>query len=138
MTPSEITALAGVVVSLLSAVFVPIYLVRRNEERTKRERADVARALKLLDSTVSWESINRAIVKERDELRGELKQARAESTREYNALKTEMNRQIVELQRKHAVDRKRDEERIRNLTVEIDRLYRRLYGGPNPSPFTGD
>lgn len=138
MTPAEVTALAGVVVSIVSAVFVPIYLVRRNEQRAARERAEAVRTGALLDASVTWESINRAIVKERDELRAELKQTRADSARDYAALKTDMNRQIAELQEKHAAERVKSEERITNLTVEIDRLYRRLYGKENPTPFTGE
>lgn len=72
MSPELLTAIAGVILSAIGVIVVPSYLSRR-AERAAIAREEVARLLALESgSDVSWEAINRAIVRERDALQVKL------------------------------------------------------------------
>lgn len=139
MTAAEITELAGVVVSLLAAVIVPIYLVRRGDAKVALERLETARLAALAGSAVSWEAINKAIVKERDELRKELKEATARHTAQLTEMRLQLNQEADEQKKRHDYELARANERIGQLSEEVDRLYRRLYqqGDAPRSPAAG-
>lgn len=132
MNPAEITALAGVVVSLITAVVVPVYLVRRGDAKAAQERVEAARLAAAAGSEVSWEAINRVIVKERDDLRKELKDATVLYADQLREVRLQLTQDSDELTRRHDYALSRANERIGQLSEEVDRLYRRLYQQGNP------
>ena len=83
---------------------------------------------------MSWEAINRAIVKERDELRRELVEATARHTAQLKDMRLQLNQEAEEQKKRHDYEMARANERIGQLSDEVDRLYRRLYQQDNPGP----
>jgi hypothetical protein len=77
MTPTEYVALAGVVVAVFSSIFVPLYLMRRGEERATAEALEKLSKETAVSRELSWEAINAAIVKDRDGLQTQLDRANA-------------------------------------------------------------
>jgi hypothetical protein len=77
MTPTEYVALSGVVVAVFSSIFVPLYLMRRGEERATAEALEKLSKETAVSRELSWEAINAAIVKDRDGLQAQLDRANA-------------------------------------------------------------
>jgi hypothetical protein len=135
VTAAEATTLVGVVVSLISAVVVPIHLVRRSERRAKQDREDERRAEVAAGTEVSWVAINKAIVKERDDLRAELHRVSKVHERQIQDARENLEKETEKLKAHYDLELARANERIKQLSEEVDRLYKRLYGASgDPRP----
>lgn len=105
MTPETLTAIAAVVVSIISSFVVPIFLKRRAAHRAE-------------DSTevVSWKGITSVLQTERDDLRRRLETLEDTYKRRLNLLEEDYVRQLGDAK-----------DRIKQLESEVADLYRRLY-----------
>lgn len=123
MTPSELTTLLGVLTALLATFIWPVYLQKRKERENLEDRAEV-----------SWESINKAIAKERDDQRAENKAMKLE-----HALEIEKLKAIMALNAKD-YDKKLAEAniQIKHCNDEVNRLYRELHQGRGIPPYPDD
>lgn len=108
MNAALLVAILGVAVAAITGITIPLYLQHR---ATIKEREK--------DEDITWEAINRAIVKERDELKKDLRDLSANHAKEIRELEKSHNQQIREM-----VDRHENERRI--LQEQIDVLHRRL------------
>jgi DNA anti-recombination protein RmuC len=156
MSLGELTGIIGVPIALLSTVCVPLYLSRRVEKRAAaREQAKLDREQAKIDraraegTEVSWEAINRAIVKERDVLKVELATQAADHRTEIETMRARHAAEIAQLRdrwEKNAADMRRaldeeastmkqryDEEmstlatRLSECQEKVSRLYAELY-----------
>ena len=89
MTPVEITAIAGVTVSIITSLLVPFLLHRR---AAKRAAADT--------EVVSWQSITAVLQRERDELRAQLDKLQGENRRIVRELDADYSAQLLNARRR--------------------------------------
>jgi Skp family chaperone for outer membrane proteins len=134
----ELTGLVGAATALVSTVLVPVYLNRRSERRAL-DREHRRREAELAEGTeVSWEAINRAIVKERDTLKGDLSTQAASHKIELAKLRESHQREMSELNARwerastEAKDRHDQEtagwaQRLTDCQEQVRRLYGELY-----------
>lgn len=128
MNPTEFTALAGVIIAVISSVFVPLYLVRRGDLRAAAERLAQENADRAAGRELSWEKINEAIVKERDDLRLLLKEAEIKRAEDVRELRIKLELETTEMRARYDRELNRANDRIEQCTREVDRLRERLYG----------
>lgn len=86
MSPAELTGVLGALVSVISAIVIPIYL-RRQQSRSEAGAA----------SEVSWKAINQAIAKERDLAQERLTAQATQHTAEIDAMRSQHRAEISEL-----------------------------------------
>lgn len=114
MTPETLTAIAAVIVSIISSFVIPIFMKRRAATRAA-------------DSTevVSWKGITNVLQTERDDLRRRLETQEDLFKRRMNVLEEDYLRQLNDAK-----------DRIKQLESEVADLYRRLYqqGTPGAHP----
>lgn len=116
MTPTEVTLAAGVVVTMLSSVFVPMYLSRVKAD------ADGAQG-----ELMSFEAFNKAIVKERDDLRAIVEKTKADAARTAVQVADQHSRDIAQVKAEYDEKLARANAKIADLEAQVDTLYRRLY-----------
>ena len=111
MGPVELTAIAGVIISVSTSLLVPWMLRRRQAARAASDT-----------NVVSWQSITAVLQKERDafqleakSLRDELDTLQGENRRAIRALDDEYSAQLLTARR-----------RITQLEAEVAALYERL------------
>ena len=132
MTAVEATQLGGAVLSLVVAIVIPIYLIRRSERRADRERDAAGEAVTMV-------ALNAALVKERDKLQVELKEVKAEWSRKYDQLRDELEAEAAQAKRQYEAEHQALRQRIKHLKQEIDDLNQRLWTGKGPPrPQTDD
>jgi len=132
VTAVEATQLGGAVLSLVVAIVIPIYLIRRSERRADRERDAAGEAVTMV-------ALNAALVKERDKLQVELKEVKAEWSRKYDQLRDELEAEAAQAKRQYEAEHQALRQRIKHLKQEIDDLNQRLWTGKGPPrPQTDD
>lgn len=140
MTPTEYVALAGVVVAVFSSIFVPLYLVRRGEQRSTAEALDKLSKETAVSRELSWEKINEAIVKERDDLRVMLRDQETKFSNEARELRVRLDKEASDIRTRYDLELARANDRIEACQQEVDRLRQKLYdrqqmyGGPPDEP----
>jgi uncharacterized protein YwlG (UPF0340 family) len=110
VSPEAITGLATVGVSAVASVVLPLVVLRRTQRKEDEK-----------DDSVTWEGINRAIVKERD-------QAEARHLREITAAREQHARDLHEMKANCDAQLAAARMRITFLEQEVERLNRQLYG----------
>jgi hypothetical protein len=133
MSPTEYVALAGVVVAVFSSIFVPLYLVRRGEARSTAEALERLNKETAVSRELSWEKINEAIVKERDDLRVMLREQEIKSSTEARDLRTRLDQEASDIRTRYDRELARANDRIEACQQEVDRLRQKLYPVPGLS-----
>ena len=148
-SPAELTTFVGLGISVASSIGIPLYLVHRKDKQSAATAAATAAAARAAGDELSWEAINRAIVKERDDLRREVKELIAAQVITVNEMRSTHTAEITSLRDRWEADaaslrRTMDEEasalkirydaelsrandRIAYCQSEVNRLYRELY-----------
>ena len=157
-SPAELTTILGLGISVASSVGIPLYLVHRKDRLASAAAAVAAATARAAGDELSWEAINRAIVKERDDLRREVKELiaaqvktvnemRATHTAEINdlrnrwesdaaSLRRAMDEEASSLKIRYDAELSRANDRIAYCQSEVNRLYKELYEvrGGKPVP----
>lgn len=149
MNLANLTGLLGLPIAIAASVLVPLYLNRSSERRAAaKEAVRLARA-QAEGTEVSWEAINRAIVKERDTYKKdlleqaaahkiELAKVRERHQREIEQLHERWERSAAEMRRQLDLEaselkQRYDEEmsslstRLAECQKQVSRLYGELY-----------
>lgn len=111
MSPVDITAMAGVVVTVISSVIVP-WVLRRRAEHHDVDAIEVA----------SWTGLTMALQRERDALQARVDKIDAEYREKMAALAEDYRRQLAEVNTQLTAARSR----ISTLENEVTDLYVRL------------
>lgn len=134
MTALEATGLAGLVVSLLGVVVVPLILNRRLEARLTAQTATEAKTRADAADEISWAGINRALVAERDRLTAALKDAVLACDQRIRELREALGRELAETRQRLEFELGRAEALNKEQEKKIDQLYARLYTSGKESP----
>lgn len=127
MSLVALTAWVTMGIAFLGSVTIPVYLNRRTEKRIAAREA-AAHAAEIEDGTeVSWEAINRAIVKERDTLKQDLATQANAHTAEILTMREAHRQEIATLKRGHDDEMNSLSNRLAECQEQVQRLYRELY-----------
>lgn len=122
MTLGELTGLIGIPIAVIASIVLPIYLNRRSEKRAAAKDAAKLAREQAEGTEVSWEAINRAIVKERDTLKSDLATQAARHAIEIAKMRDAHQTEIAEL---HNRWEKSAAEMRRQLDIEASELKQR-------------
>lgn len=111
MSPVDITAVVGVIVTVVTSLVVP-WVLRRRQGRRSQDATEVA----------SWTNLTTALQKERDALQGRLDKIDAEYRARMAAVVEDYSRELRELTTQLTAARLR----ITTLENEVGELYARL------------
>lgn len=134
MTPTEITLMLGLVVTLLSSVGVPLYLRRQAARQAATERKIAAMAAEKAGEALTWEKINQAIARERDALTVALKEAVIEHRTAIVELRKFFAEEADRIKQRTDYDLDRANLRIRQLGEEVSGLIQRQSTAQPPQP----
>lgn len=134
MSPELLTILLGAVVAVCGSVGTP-YMLDRRKERRLAAREELRRKATLEENAeVSWEAINRTIVRERNRLQDKLDRQATSHTQEISQMRethrTEMLAQRESMQRdaeqmRAGLDAEAEQMKLR-YDEQIGRLQRQL------------
>jgi hypothetical protein len=139
VSPIELTAIGALLVSVLSAVVLPLLFKQQTAKQLKIEREETARQLKGQDEkaaikeqakqdaaktagdVVSWEGMNRA-------LRATAQEASAAHQEQIARLREDFAAETARLKRQNDYDLDRANKKIGELADQVQTLERRLAG----------
>lgn len=135
MSPQAITGIATVLISALASVVLPVIVIRRDNKEKERKATELAEEKKqekenkdAAAETVSWTMINKAVVKERDDLLRRQEQAEARHTRQMENMQERHARALNEMKANYDAQLAAAGQRLKFLEQEVERLNRQLYG----------
>lgn len=126
MTPTEVTAVGGLVLSLIALVVLPVVFHRQTARQLKAqsEREEVKEqakqdAAKAASDVVSWDGINRALQRTAQD-------AEIVHQKRITQLREDFAAETARLKQQTDYDLDRANARIRELAAQVESLERRL------------
>jgi hypothetical protein len=122
------TPIGSLVIAIIASVFIPLWVIRRNNQRAVAEQRATEQAASAATEVVSWEKINQALARERDALAVALRESAVEHRHAIQDLRDQLAAEAAWL--KQRTDSEIDRMRIANdqLNIQINNLYRQLVG----------
>lgn len=110
-----LTAVMGVLATIIGAVTVPV-LMSRKADKEKAEATE----------NVTFEKLNRALDRQNEKLEERLQLTEEQHAKEIADLQAKYEKVIADQQEKYAADQRRSNQRIKQLEDEQTTLLRRL------------
>lgn len=110
-----LTAVMGVLATIIGAVTVPV-LMSRKADKEKAEATE----------NVTFEKLNRALDRQNEKLEERLQLTEEQHAKEIGDLQAKYEKVIADQQEKYAADQRRSNQRIKQLEDEQTTLLRRL------------
>lgn len=127
MNAAELTTTVAAIGAVAASFCVPIYLQRR-KERQQAGAVAATNARRLAESSeVSWEKINLAIAKERDNAQEQLAKQASTHTAEIAAMRDRHASEIGEMRSSWERTNADMSRRITEYQQQVARLYQELY-----------
>jgi hypothetical protein len=119
VSPADVTALLGAFIAIVGSILLPVYFAKHTARKEALRQAADVRAAEHSTDVVSWQAINLAISRERDNFRDRLTESEAKYYKQVEQAKMKSDEELTKLKSKYDALLAKATDKIEDLQKQV-------------------